>query len=141
MTVGRKLFVAMASFIIAMGLLFSFVTQFVVRGMLENMLDVDRSKEMKGLSTLFVDYYQKHGDSWDGIRQVNINKTDWNSHEKASFVLLSLKHKQLYKAGDASYGFITNLGIRQNVQLDGKTIAFLYYYDREVGNIRNCALV
>ena len=140
MTVSRKLFVAMASFIIVMGLLFSFLTQFVVRGMLENMLDVDRSKEMKGLSTLFVDYYQKHGDSWDGIRQVDINKTDWNSHEEASFVLLSPKQKQLYKAGDASYGFITNLGIRQNVQLDGKTIAYLYYYDQEVGNISKLRL-
>ncbi|MDN4593172.1 sensor histidine kinase [Polycladomyces subterraneus] len=135
MSVSRKLFVTMASFIVAMGLIYAFVTQIVVRDSLELMVETTRRKEIEELSNLFASYYEKNNGSWDGVQQVHVSKQFWNSHQSASFVLLSPEKKRLYVAGDASYQTVTMFGIRSSVRMAGETIAFLYYYDPEVACI------
>ncbi|MFC7441566.1 sensor histidine kinase [Laceyella putida] len=135
MSVSRKLFVAMASFIVAMSLVFAFVTQIVLRDSLDLMVKAARRKEMGELSNRFARYYEKNGSSWDGVRQVNVGKEIGTDNRDASFVLLSRNQKILYAAGDASYGSVTKMGIRSGVRVGGETIAFLYYYDPGVAYI------
>ncbi|BCU81925.1 hypothetical protein JIR001_17080 [Polycladomyces abyssicola] len=69
MSVSRKLFVTMASFIVAMSLIYAFVTQIVVRDSLELMVETTRRKEIEGLTHLFAGYYEKNNRSWDGVRK------------------------------------------------------------------------
>lgn len=76
MSVSRKLFLAMASFIIVMSVMFTLVTQFVVKASIDHMELADRSKEIEKLSHRFVDYYEKNGRSWEGVRQLNLSSED-----------------------------------------------------------------
>ncbi|WP_235357108.1 hypothetical protein [Bacillus alveayuensis] len=61
-------------------------------------------------------------------------------HEEFSILLTSPERKRLYMTGDAGYESIVGLGIRSKVQIDGKTIAFLYYFDREGSNMSKLRL-
>ncbi|WP_017435910.1 HAMP domain-containing sensor histidine kinase [Saccharococcus caldoxylosilyticus] len=135
MSIRRKLFLSMAAFIVGMGVIFALLTKVVVNDILDVMLRVDRSKEIEELSRMFADYYEKHHHSWNGVKHVHIDKDSGKKHEEFSILLTSPERKQLYMAGDASYESIVGLGVRSKVQVNGKTIAFLYYYDREVGNM------
>lgn len=135
MSVSRKLFVTLASFIVGMSFVFAFVTQIVLRDSLNVMVEAARRKEIEKLSNLFIGYYQKHNRSWSGVQQVHVSPEIWNSDRDAGFVLLSQEHKRLYIAGDSSYESVTRFGLKSKVRIDGETIAFLYYYDPEVAYI------
>ncbi|QSB49042.1 sensor histidine kinase [Parageobacillus toebii] len=135
MSIRRKLFLSMAAFIVGMGIIFALLTQFVVKGILDVMLNVDRSKEIEELSSLFADYYEKHHHSWNDVKHIPIDTDIGKGYEEVSFVLLSPDRKRLYSAGDTRYEWVKGLGIPSKVQVNGETIAFLYYYDREVGNM------
>ncbi len=56
MSVSRKLFVAMAAFIVGMGLVFAFVTQIVLRDALEVMVAAPRKEKIDELSRLFAEH-------------------------------------------------------------------------------------
>lgn len=131
MTVSRKLFLTIASFIVAMGLVFALLTQLVVMGILHYMADVDRDEEIRVLSAQFADYYDQH-QSWNDVQQLRVNEENWNRYRDASFVLVSPDQNQLYAAGTAGFETVKRLGLQSEVQLHGATIAHLYYYDREV---------
>jgi two-component system sensor histidine kinase BaeS len=53
---------------------------------------------------------------------------------------MSPEQKPLYQRGTANVEQITRLGIRTPVQLDGETIALLYYHDPEVANMSKIQL-
>lgn len=59
MSVSRKLFVAMAAFIVGMGLVFAFVTQIALRDALEVMVAAPRKEKIDELSRLFAEHYEK----------------------------------------------------------------------------------
>ncbi len=134
MSVRRKLFVAMASFIIALGVAFSFLTLVVVRDTIHAMVHVDRSKEIAAISGQLTDYYRQKGRSWEGVDRF-VPKEGWSDHADAQALLTSLNRKPLYTTGTNRHAFLISLGMRSEVQLNGETIAYLYYYDEEVGNI------
>jgi hypothetical protein len=72
MSIRRKLFTAMASFILAMGVVFALTTHFVVRGILNVMLEVDRTDEIAAISGMLEQYYRDNGGSWDGVAQLSV---------------------------------------------------------------------
>lgn len=129
MSVSRKLFITIASFIVAMCLVFTFVTQIVLRDSLNLMVEASRKKEMETLSELFAGYYEKNGGSWGGIQQAEVSK---EVSREVSLLLLSREGKPLYTAGDADVDSITMFGIRNRMEMNGKTIAILYYHDPQV---------
>jgi two-component system, OmpR family, sensor histidine kinase BaeS len=135
MSIRRKLFFSMAVFIVGMGIIFTLLTKVVVRDILDVILRIDRSKEIEELSHLFVDYYKKNNHSWNGVQHIHMNPDIGKKHEGFSILLTSPEQKRLYMAGDAGYELVVGLGIRNKVQINEKTIAFLYYYDREVSNM------
>lgn len=134
MSVRRKLFLTMASFIAAMGIVFILLTMFIVWGIINAMIDVDRSKEMAALSSRFEEYYRQNSDSWEGVRQFDIGE-GWSNNQDAQVLLMSLNGNPLYMSKMQHIRFYTRLGMHTKVQVDGETVANLYYYDREVGNI------
>ncbi|NNU84900.1 sensor histidine kinase [Geobacillus sp. BMUD] len=135
MSIRRKLFLSLAAFIIGMGIIFSLIIKVVVTDILDAMLKVDRSQETKELSTIFAHYYETHHHSWNGIQQIRLHTAIMKRHEQVGMVLLSRKGEQLYAAGEIPASWVIGLGIPTKIQADGKTVAFLYYYDREVGNM------
>ncbi|PTM57690.1 sensor histidine kinase [Desmospora activa] len=135
MSVRRKLFLAMAFLILAMGVFFTLVTQFVIKASLEHMDLADRRKEIEQLSNRFIDYYQKNDDSWEGVQQLRIGSEAENLHRDVQFLLLSPDQKLLYESEDTDYTIVKRLGIPDEVKIDGETIATLYYLDSEVANI------
>ncbi|XEC96564.1 sensor histidine kinase [Paenibacillus tarimensis] len=136
MSVRRKLFIAMASFIIGMGLVYAFLTLFVVRGILDFMLDTDRSQVIEELTGLFEAYYENN-ESWDGVEHVDSsNLTGKNSSRNGSVLLMSVPGLELlYCAGEADTNQVTAFGIRSIIQIKGQTAAYLYYYDQEVAGM------
>lgn len=141
MSVSRKLFLAMASFIVAMGLVFVFLTQVVMAGMFEYMLDVDRSEEIGELSALFVGYYEQIGGSWEGVQEeVAVSRDVWSDRRESGFLLVSEREKLLASEGEAEVALIKGLGIRSELRSNGDLIGFLYYYDREIANLSKLRL-
>ncbi|WP_199622390.1 sensor histidine kinase [Paenibacillus alkalitolerans] len=141
MSVRRKLFIAIASFIIGMGFVFTFVTQVVLRDVLDVMVEAARRDEIGGLSAFFTDYYEKNNSSWEGIGQIDARTIFGESSGRdASFVLKSRKNQVLYTAGDARYTSVMNFGIRSRLLRNGETIGFLYYYDADVDRMSKLRL-
>ncbi|QYR22357.1 HAMP domain-containing protein [Paenibacillus sp. sptzw28] len=136
MTIRRKLFLAMAAIIVAMSVVFILLTQFVVKATLEHIRIADRTYEIDSLSKLFTDYYRKSGGTWENVQQAPaIKKRDHESPADTSYLLMSTEQKPLYQRGTADVEQITKLGIRTPLQLNGKTIALMYYHDPEVANL------
>lgn len=131
MSVRRKLFLAMGAIIVGMGLVFAFVSQVVQRGTLDVMVEAPKKERVEALTERIGEAYARNGYSWAGIRPADISLG-----EGESVVVESLsRRKRLFAAGEADPEMVTIFGIRSNVvaEPDTRTIAFLYYYDEEVG--------
>ncbi|MDF2964103.1 MAG: Sensory transduction histidine kinase [Paenibacillus sp.] len=136
MNVSRKLFIAMASFIVAMSLVFVLVTHLVIRESLEVIVEKSRGEEIEVLSRELIGYYQKNGGSWEGVQPFDVPQSGIrNNSEEASFLLLTMDQNRIMAKGTANEKLVKNLGIERNIRMDGKTIAILYYYDPEVANL------
>lgn len=125
----------MASLMLLMNIVFILVTQFVVKGSLAHMDWADRSTEIERLSHLLTQYYEKQGGSWEEIGNIQIRSQSYSTYPGASFMLFSKEHELLVGNGEAPDKAVTGLGIRKNVDISGETVAILYYYDTEVGNL------
>jgi len=135
MTIRRKLFLAMASFIVGLGMLFALLTHFVVRGVLHAMLEVDRSRELRELAGWFAEYYERHG-SWEGVGETAVDPGQWNRPD-AAYVLLTPDWDAILTVGGGNvpHDEMMGLGARRPVRVNGETAAFVIYYDRELGNM------
>ncbi len=133
MSVRRRLFIAMASFIVGMGFLFAFITQIVQRDILTVMVEAARNNEIQELSSSLASYYKNHNDSWEGIEDVEASTLFSPVHESVtSILLLTDDHNVIYTAGDTAQHFIKRFGIRSNLTLnDGKAVT-MYYFDSGV---------
>ncbi|PRX42637.1 two-component system sensor histidine kinase BaeS [Planifilum fimeticola] len=130
MSVSRKLFIAMAAFIVGMGLVFAFVTQIVLRDALEVLVAAPRKENIDELSRLFADHYEKSGGSWEDLHSLEIEKRlHAESGQRASIVLQAPNRQILLAAGEADQPTVLRFGIRNLVRLKGDTIGFLYYHD------------
>lgn len=135
MKVGRKLFIAMTSLIISMGIITALVTLVSVWGILHSMLNVNRDAELRALSDSFATYYQEHGMSWDGVQSFKPEpgQTRYNGMQ----VTLYAKDRQvLYQAGTAINELGRKLGVEQAILFDHQIIAYVHYYDTELGQQR-----
>lgn len=135
MNVRRKLFFTIAMFILGMWLAFVLLTQVIVSNIIEYRFIADRSKELEALSSVFVDFYNQQGRSWEGVRVVNIDNSKLNIREDSSFMLVSHEQQILYFKGEAEYNLVRSLGVRGNIRVDNETVAYLYYYDVDAANI------
>lgn len=135
MSVRRKLFVAFASFIVGMGLIFIFLTLTVVWGILHVMLDIDREEKIEQLTGYLLDYYQGNGHSWNRIGQFALPPSDETVYPGEEILLMSSDGRILYKSGDHHMELIRRFGIHSVIESDGNTAVHLYYYDREIGNM------
>lgn len=135
MTVRRKLFLSLASFIAAMSVVYILVTVLVVNGVLRHARITDHSGEIALLSDQLLRYYEQHNDSWDDIGQSLSNEAGLAASNGASFMLMSPDRKELYLAGDMHPKAIMRLGTKQELMKDGKPAAILYYYEPEAGSL------
>lgn len=135
MTVRRKIFLAMASFIVAMSVVFVLLTHFVVKASLEYIKAADRSNEIAELSELFRAHYAHSGDSWENVENDPGIKRSLERHRNTSLLLISASGGRLYSAGGADEAAVRRLGLSNKVKTDGDGDAMLYYYDPEVANL------
>ena len=136
MSVSRKLFVAMAAFIVGMGLVFAFVTQIVLRDALEVMVAAPRKEKIDELSRLFAEHYEKNGNSWKHVHTLDIeNKLRTETGQRASIVLQARNRQILLSAGEAEPSTVLRFGVRSLVRLKGDTIGFLHYHDPAVDSM------
>ncbi|MEF3307251.1 sensor histidine kinase [Paenibacillus sp. GYB003] len=135
MSVGRKLFAAMASIIVAMSVLFVLVTLFVVQGILEHVQIIDRSEQTREWSRLFAAYYEQNGESWDGVGQSEAVNEMIRRNPTVTILLLSPDGRKLFGAGDAVDEAVYRLGIRADVEAGAETIGLLYYHDPEAASV------
>jgi two-component system sensor histidine kinase BaeS len=135
MTVNRKIFVAITSFVISLAAIFILVTHFVIKESFEAMVGKARGEEVEEVSNRFIQYYVHNEDSWEGVQQLVLGQTSLGNTSDISLLLLSKDRKQLYAEGTARDKLVTNLGIKRLLHQNGQTIAYLYYYDPEVANM------
>lgn len=135
MSVRRKLFVAMGSIIIGMCALFVLITQFVVKASLDYLDWADRSREIGALSEELMRYYEGNGESWTGVEQAGIERALPGDRPDAGFALLDSQRNPIYSHGNAELERMVGLGVFRALEQGRRTIALLYYYDSEVGNV------
>jgi two-component system sensor histidine kinase BaeS len=135
MNVNRKLFTAMAAFIVAMSLVFVFMTHLVVRESLEAIVDFSKGTELDTMSKELIQYYQQNGNSWEGV-QINRNLDSSGNHQEISILLVSSDDQEIAAVGETPAAFlIKKFGIERKLKVNGQTIAIVYYYDTEVANL------
>ncbi|MDF2670040.1 MAG: Sensory transduction histidine kinase [Paenibacillus sp.] len=135
MSVRRKLFITMASFIVGMGLLFAFITQIVQQDILMIMVESTRKEEVKQLSDLLTDYYSQHNHSWEGVHDLDDDKRVVSTRNNEGSILLVAQdpaHSVLYSTGEADPRMIKRFGIQSSISIDSNKVATLYYYDSGV---------
>jgi len=134
MSVRRKLFFTIASFIVGMGIVYGLMTQFVIAGILKGVLDVDRRPQVEALTQAFLDYYAQHGESWSGVERLEVQLPSVEHIADAGYALLTkdTEGTPLIKTGNVDVEQMLGLGIRKKLKWEGNTIAILVYYDAEV---------
>ncbi|MFF2889643.1 sensor histidine kinase [Paenibacillus sp. NPDC057967] len=140
MTVTRKIFLAIVSFVVCLAAIFVFLTYFVIKESFEVMAGQARGELMEELSEQFTRYYNQHGHSWDGIQQFKPDDASWRHYPEASIVLLSKDRRELYATGTANPQMIANLGLKEVLRADGQVIGHLRYYDSEVAGLSKLRL-
>ncbi|WP_096186393.1 sensor histidine kinase [Evansella halocellulosilytica] len=135
MSVRRKLFLAMSSFIVAMGLMFILLTQFVVVPIIDTMLEVDRTEETEALADLFSDYYIQNGHAWDGVNHLQVEDAVQHNHREMNILLIDRHQQTLFAEGNTENDIVTKLGIHHQITDGEQTIATMYYYDSDVASM------
>ncbi len=144
MSTQRKLFLAMAAFIVAMSVTFVALTHLVVRESFEAIVQDAKGKEIDDLAFELIRHYRDNGGSWGTVQRdgaVGQEGTDRFAQlpaperEDASYVLLNQDGREAAAHGDASRPIVKRLGFRRSLQLEGLPIGELYYYDPEVANL------
>lgn len=136
MTVRRKLFLAIASFIVALSAIYILITISVVNGILKHINIADRSDDITAVSEQLLHYYTQNNHSWEGIEPSIADPTNKLAAGGISLMLISNDRDPLLRIGDTPYKNVTRLGINNNITMDGVKIATLYYYEPEAANVR-----
>jgi two-component system sensor histidine kinase BaeS len=130
MSVRRKLFMMMISFIVGMGIIFAVVTQFLMQDVLQVMVTAARQDEIADISQSFLQYYESNGEAWTGIESyVQTHPPKTLANKGTSVLLLSLDSQVLYTSGDAQVKIVRTFGIRSNLMQGDQRVAVLLYHD------------
>lgn len=135
MTVTRKIFLSIASFVTVVALLFVLVTHFVIRESFEAMADKTRGETLDALSEQFVGYYRLNGYSWSGVQGIKLDEAVLADKREVGLSLLAGDRTELYSLGATPPKAIKNLGIKRMLRTDDGTIAYLHYYDSEIADM------
>lgn len=131
MKVSRKLFLALAAFILAMCVLFGLLTHWIVRASVEAAVDSTRGEVVASLSEALVAYYREHGGAWEGGAAAALGDRAPAGGD-TGILLLSPDNEVLLHQGPAADTLIRRLGIRSTLRWEGQAIGSLYYYDPDV---------
>ncbi|NOU64146.1 HAMP domain-containing protein [Paenibacillus sp. LMG 31461] len=130
MSVRRKLFIMMITFIVGMGVIFAVVTQFLMRDVLQVMVEASRQDEIGEISQSLQQFYQTNGDTWTGI------ETYWAAHlpkmmgeKDVSVILMAADSHVVLTSGDTPSKRVQTFGIRSTLMLGGRRIGTLIYHD------------
>lgn len=131
MSVNRKMFWAMASFILALSLVYFLITQLVVKESMGAMAEMAKGEQVDSLSRELVAYYEANGRSWEGIRQYEPQFKTGEGEPDYSYLLLSADRTVVAHKGEATERLIRNLGLTRQLRSEGETVGHLVYYDPE----------
>ena len=135
MTVTRKIFIAIASFVVSLAVLFVLLTQLVVQDSFEAIVEKNREEALDAISEQFVQTYGRIGSSWEGIQRIVLDNERWKKYPDASLVVLSKDRKQVYAEGTAVPRMVKNLGLKRDLSWEGRKIGELIYYDAEIADM------
>lgn len=135
MTVTRKIFVAIASFVVSLAVIFVLLTQLVIQESFEAMAGKTRGEVLDALSAQLVQGYGQSGGSWEGVERSVPDDAEWRSYPEASIVVQSRDREQVYAQGAAVPRMVKNLGLKRDLRWEGRKIGELYYYDAEIADM------
>jgi two-component system, OmpR family, sensor histidine kinase BaeS len=141
MSKQRKIFLAMAAFIVAMSVTFVALTHLVVRESFEAIVQDAKGKDIDDLAFALIRYYRDNGGAWEEAQGGSREEADLPKklpapeREDASYVLVDQDGREVAVKGDASRPIVKRLGFRRSLQLEGMPIGELHYYDPEVANL------
>jgi two-component system sensor histidine kinase BaeS len=131
MSVRRKLFGMMVSFIVGMGIIFAVVTQFLMQDILQVMVTASRQDEIDEISQSFLQYYETNGEAWTGIESYVREYQPKSLGKSGVSVLLLAPDSQvvLYTSGEAQVKTVRTFGIRSNLIQGDQRVGVLLYHD------------
>ncbi len=144
MSTQRKIFLAMAAFIVAMSVTFVALTHLVVRESFEAIVQDAKGKEIDDLAFDLIRHYRDNGGSWRTVRRDGATGQEGTERlaplpiperDDASYVLLDQDGREAGIVGDTLRPIILRLGFQRSLQLDGMPIGELHYHDPEVANL------
>ncbi|OZB96944.1 ATP-binding protein [Paenibacillus sp. XY044] len=139
MNVSRKIFWAMAAFIVVMSLTFMLITSAVVRGLLGELTPSSNQEHISALSRTLADYYEQHGGSWNGVEKLAPSDL-LHGVQDASLILYDDHDRKLAIYGSAAEPLIRGLGAEYRIEADGRVIGSFRYYDSEISVISKVKL-
>lgn len=136
MSVGRKIFIVLSSFIIGFSTVFVLLTYVVIRDSMDVMLQTSRKEELDQLQDRLLGYYVKNGHTFRAVQdQAWLADSPRSADRLESILLASGEQKTLLHEGEAVEKQIKRLGIKRTLHVEGEPVAELYYYDTDVANL------
>lgn len=136
MSVGRKIFIVLSSFIIGFSTVFVLLTYVVIRDSMDAMLQTSREEELDQLQERLLGYYVKNGHTFRAVQdQAWLADSPRSADRLESILLTSGEQKTLLHVGEAVEKQIKRLGVKRTLHVEGKPVAELYYYDTDVANL------
>ncbi|WP_339291594.1 ATP-binding protein [Paenibacillus sp. FSL W8-0187] len=136
MSVGRKIFIVLSSFIIGFSTVFVLLTYIVIRDSMDVMLQTSREEELDQLEARLLSYYVKNGNTFRAIQdQEWLSESLPVADHQESILLASREQTVLLHEGDAVEKQIKHLGVKRTLYFEGKPIADVYYYDTDIANL------
>ncbi|MEK4980521.1 sensor histidine kinase [Bacillus sp. FSL K6-6540] len=136
MSVGRKIFIVLSSFIIGFSTVFVLLTYIVIRDSMDVMLQTSREEELDQLQDRLVGYYVKNGYTFRAVQdQAWLADSPRSADRQESIMLVSGEQTTLLHEGEAVEQLIKRLGVKRTLHVQGDAVAELYYYDTDVANL------
>ncbi|MBB3128985.1 two-component system sensor histidine kinase BaeS [Paenibacillus rhizosphaerae] len=139
MNVSRKLFWAMAAFIVVMSLTFMLITNAVVHGLLGELTPSPDQRQISALSRTLAEYYDRNGGSWSGIEKMAPGSL-LDEVQDSGLILYDVNGRKLAIYGSAAEPMIRGLGEEYRIETNGRVVGSFRYYDPEISVISKVKL-
>lgn len=137
--VSRKLFWAMAAFIVVMSLTFMLITNAVVRGLLGELTPSPDQEQISRLSHTLAEYYDRHGGSWNGVEKLAPGDL-LEEAQDSGLILYDVHDRKLAIFGSVAEPMIRGLGLEYRIETNGRDVGSYRYYDPEISVISKVKL-
>ncbi|WP_258167956.1 hypothetical protein [Paenibacillus sp. AR247] len=139
MNVSRKLFWAMAAFIVVMSLTFMLITNAVVHGLLGELTPSSDQEQISRLSHTLAEYYDRHGGSWNGVEKLAPGDL-LEEVQDSGLILYDVHDRKLAIFGSVAEPMIRGLGVEDRIETNGRDVGSFRYYDPEISVISKVKL-